>query len=85
MFDPIWWQCLCQAKRFEEVDDEESYEQFRQRERKMNYGVSCGSDKQRTDYILYVQVKKRAKVDLPFWLAHTIFLTYAILLFCLTW
>ena len=25
---------MCQAKRFEEVDDEDSYEQFRQRERR---------------------------------------------------
>ena len=30
----FWWECLCQGRRFEDLDDEESYERFRRRERR---------------------------------------------------
>ncbi|EMS62913.1 hypothetical protein TRIUR3_20793 [Triticum urartu] len=37
---------------------------------KMKWRILPGSNKKRNDLILYVQVEKGAKVDLPFWLAH---------------
>jgi len=30
----FWWECLCQGRRFEDLDYEESYERFRRRERR---------------------------------------------------
>ena len=37
----------------------------------MNWVIFSGSEKRELImYILYVQVEKGAKVDLPFWLAH---------------
>ena len=30
----FWWECFCQGRRFEDLDDEESYERFRRRERR---------------------------------------------------